>query len=1286
MLHVISSMKKTIIFCFLLAFYHGISQVNGTFTLIWNPSSELKMADATRNVPNFQASNFNFDDFKNEIFFVAKIPLSSAIVENSLSISNVVYESIDVSELKELNPKNIPSKIQAVATNIEGRDDLYCGINLSPIIKEGSSYKKLISFTYSLSANGSLNRTSPQGVTTISNSVLATGDFYRFYVEKSGVYKLSKDFLRQIGLNTDGINPQNISIFGNGGRMIPLANSIFYPYDIAENAIQIIGEADGVFNEQDYILMYCEGTDNWSEENQTHTNLYENRSYYYVSSQNGTGKRIQPMANIPVSGTPITICDASQFHEKELTNVARLGRKWFGEGFNIKDEQDFEFALPNVDVSSPVRVTVAGVAASFAATKFEIKANAAVLGTLSFGALSTSSASVLGNENSAVFNVPASENIKISLKYDNAGVPGSKAFLDYIRLNYKQKLAGYGKQFRFQYDAGATMTGIGDFQISNATAISQVWDVTDIYNVENATNSNQSLFSVKVQLGEIRKYVALDNADFYTPLKESNTKVANQNLKGTIFKNAQNQFQDIDYLIITPNFLNNQAEKLANFHRNNSGMSVKVVNLDVIYQEFASGKQDIGAIRNFVKYVYDNASTTSKRVKYLCLFGDTSFDPKNILKTNSCVVPIYSDVTSVSLSNSFISDDFYGLMSNNEGVMTSSISSSLDIAVGRMLVNNTTQADQMVEKVIEYHDVRSYGRWRNNFVLISDDVDKESEFILQKGLDTLGDQIFAQKPFVNIRKIHSDSYVQETAAGGKRYPKARQDFINAFEQGALVFNYFGHGGEEGLAGERLWDNSDGLTLTNQYKYPLFVTITCEFTRFDNPFKLSGGEILYNNVKGGAISLVTTTRLIFIDTGLEINKAISKNLYGLDGLPLGSMAEALRKAKNSYSNNTLMVVFIGDPATMLALPKPKIVLTKVNDVPISQPTDVFKALSNMKITGEVRDETGNALLSNYTGDLAVNIFDKPINRKTLGNDGVSIGGQLQIMDFVTLGETIFRGNASINNGLFEFNFVVPRDIRIPIGNGRISFYAKKTNQLFDHTGFDIGIQIGGVNLNAPADNIAPTARLFMNDETFISGGITNESPFLLAFLEDENGINTASGIGHDIIGILDGDETKPYILNDYYETEPNNYKKGKLRFPFRNLAVGLHTIKLKAWDVYNNPISVEIQFLVVSNQDITLTNVLNYPNPFVDYTQFWFTHNKPFEPLQVQVQVFTITGKVVWTKNEIITTEGFLSRNITWDGKDDFGDRIGKGVYVYKLTVQSILSNQKSEKFEKLVIL
>jgi hypothetical protein len=233
---------------------------------------------------------------------------------------------------------------------------------------------------------------------------------------------------------------------------------------------------------------------------------------------------------------------------------------------------------------------------------------------------------------------------------------------------------------------------------------------------------------------------------------------------------------------------------------------------------------------------------------------------------------------------------------------------------------------------------------------------------------------------------------------------------------------------------------------------------------------------------------------------------------------------------------------------------------------------------------------------------------------------------------------------------------------------------------------LDIKVGGLNENAPEDNIGPLIQLFMNEESFVSGGITNDSPVLIAKLSDENGINTASGIGHDLIAILDGDESNPYVLNEYYQAEVDDYSKGVTSYRLRDLEEGLHTITFKAWDVYNNSSTADIQFIVAGDNSLKITRVLNYPNPFVNYTEFWFNHNRPFEPLEVQVQVFTITGKVVWTKNQIINTDGFLSRDVVWNGLDDFGDKIGKGVYIYKITVKSTLTNQRVEKFEKLVIL
>ena len=1280
-------MMKKIVFLLLFVSFYTNAQVSGSFVLDWKESFSYSIGETIYRIPQFNSENYYFNEVEKSIEFRLNVPTTAVINESSLRVFNVVYENVN--QLGDLSPLYISSSISAVAKNVAARDDLFAQITLKPIIKGTSGFQRLKSFDYSLELGSSNKLAARGGFNEIANSVLATGDWYRFYVEKSGVYKISKSFLEQLGLNMNNINPRSIKIYGNGGRMIPLSNAIDYPSDLAENAIQIIGEEDGSFDSSDYILFYAEGVDNWSAENYTHLNLYDTKSYYYVTAQGGFGKRMEVMPEISSTATSITDYDFSAFYEKDLINIVRLGRRWFGDDFNFNNEQTFDFNIPNINVTSPLQIQVVAAASSLNSSILNVKVNGVDSGSLNFIGIGANSDAGY-DENSTLISAPAQANVAVKLSFNNNGVPSAKGYLDFITLKGKANLTGYGKQYRFQYNAASNSVGFGNYQFSTASSISQVWDITDIYNVTKVINENQTSFSFKAALGEVRKYIVVDAQDYFAPKRDSNTKVVNQNLKGTIFKNSQGQFQDIDYLIITSKFLNTAAEKLAAFHRSNSGMNVKVVHLENIYTEFCSGKQDIGAIRNFVKYVYSNASSSAKKVKYLNLFGAASFDFKNRIPNNTNVVPIFQALQSKSAGpSSFCSDDFFGLMDLNEGA--NSNGSGLDIAVGRMIVSNAKEADQMVNKVLEYHDLKSYGSWRNNLIFIGDDpsAEKDGDKQLQYFQNKLADEIGTKKSFLNINKILLDSYIQEVSGGGARYPKARTDIFDSFEKGALVFNYLGHGGEDGLADERIWEKEDGENLKNQYKYPLFITITCDFSRFDNPYKQTGGEITYLNPQGGAISMITTVRAIGQGDAQVFNPVLAKYLFAYDGSPYVSIAEALRLAKNQMNSN--VVVYIGDPALFLAIAKPKVILTKVNDMPITGVFDDFKSLGVMKVAGQVVDENDNPL-TNYNGALAVTIFDKNILKNTLRNDFTdayisdSPFVTAPTMPFVSLGETIFRGNANVTNGNFEFNFVVPRDIRVPLGPGRMSFYAKKTNEFLDQTGINTAIKVGGINENAVADTTPPTVKLYMNDESFVSGGITNESPILLAILEDENGMNTASGIGHDMIAILDGDESNPFLVTDYYETDLDNYKKGRLKFPFRNLEKGLHTLTFKAWDVYNNPISAEIQFVVVGDETLTLTNVLNYPNPFVSYTQFWFTHNRPFEPLEVQVQVMTVTGKVVWTKNQLVNTDGFLSREITWDGRDDFGDKIGKGVYVYKLTVKSTLTNKKTEKFEKLVIL
>lgn len=1281
-------MKKILPFIILISSLKVIAQERFSVVLNWTKDNSYQIENYAIKLPSFQPSNFYYEDASRSIFYNETRKVQGEFNENSLQITAIVYETLSKNDLGDLNISKIPSTINATLKNGRAREVDYGFFSFSPIILDNGIYKRVKSLTYSFSyENNKTNQTfSSQDFVGIRNSVLSTGDWFRFYVEKTGVYRISKSFLNQLGLNTN-VDPRKIKIYGNGGRMLPLLNQTEYPVDLKENPILFIGENDGVFNNEDYILFYAEGVDNWNTESETNLNLYDNKSYYYVTASGSDGARIQNMQQ-PEGNATVTITNFNdqQFYEKDLVNIGRLGRVWFGEDFSLQNSQTFDFKFPNIDTTIPIQVAINLASQAFTQTSMAVTVNGQNNQTANFPPLNATS-SVLYNASNLNFSATANENIAVKVAYNNNGVPNSRGYLNYINISATRNLIGFGKQFRFQNNAVASQIGIGEYQLTNASNILQVWEVTDRFLVTKTENGGQSNFSFKANLGELRKYIAIDPSDFYTPLRDNQAKVTNQNLLGTIFNSDSGQFQDIDYLIITPASLFSEAERLANFHRNNSQLNVKTVTLESIYPEFSSGKQDISAIRNLIRYIYYNASDVSKRIKYVNLFGDTSFDYKNRIPDNTNIVPIFQTLISNNLLSSNMSDDFYAMMDDNEGLMLSS-ANKMDIAVGRMLVTDLNQAREMVDKVLDYHDIKSFGRWRNNFTLISDDVDESWEGVIQQELDNLGNSITQEKPSVNVIKIHTDSYIQEASAGGQRYPKAKSDILDAFDYGSLVFNYFGHGNEDVLADERIFEKNDAQNLTNRYKYPLFVTVTCEFTRFDNPFRPTAGEYTYWNPQGGAISLVTTTRRIGVTTGQDINNFLASYLYGFNSDLEISIAEALRLSKNDYGPQTLIVFYVGDPALKLAIPKPSVVLTKINNVDAAASNFVFNALSPVTLSGEIRDVDGNTLLTNYNGDVAIQIFDKNSNQTTLANDNTPDGNnQLIKMNFTTLGETIFRGNASVTNGKFEFSFVVPRDISIPIGSGRISFYAKTQQpSLINQAGYNTDIQIGGINENAPVDNVGPTARLYMNDETFISGGITNESPIFLAFLEDENGINTASGIGHDIVAILDGDESNPYILNDYYETELDDFTKGKVRFPFRNLAKGLHTITFRAFDVYNNPIIADIQFIVTGDETVTLTNVLNYPNPLVNYTQFWFTHNRPFEPLDVQVQIMTVTGKIVKTINQVVSTEGFLSRDISWDGKDDFGDKIGKGVYIYKLTVKSNLTNKKTEKIEKLVIL
>ncbi len=1264
---------KCLFFIFILSFIEVYSQhsIRKKVVLSWELNQVINTS---------RGNKLNIPFIKNQFLDKNLIPTYSdswSIPDNmiveSYEIKNVSYETLSNGQSREFQNKNLSKELRSSLKKAISVGNSEIVLQMTPIIKDGAVFKKVTSFDieYKLKKE-SISRKFQS--TKAFNSVLSTGEWYKFSIDTTGVFRLDRSFLQSMGINTSSIDPRNIKIYGNGGKMLPFLNSDFRNSDLQENTIEVVGGEDGSFDANDYILFYGIGPDNWEVDllptNTRHQkNIFSDQSYYFITTSGSAGKRIEN--TIPIdenSSQSITTYDDYTFYEKDERSLFAVGQQWFGENLSIENTQTFTIPFSNMLSSSNINIRVRGVVESSSISQMSIKANGQSIFTLNFPAVLSGSLTHAFARESIGSISSNGDDVQVEITFNNNGNPSANAYLDYIEVIGKKQLIAGEEQFGFRNLDLETATGTIQYEIQNASSISQVWDVTDFLNPIRVTNqSTGSAFEFKANTGIVNEYIVLNDTDYYVPKTIPESRVENQNLHA---------LQDVDYIIVTKDFLLNEVEKLAEYHRER-GLTVEVIDIDKIYNEFSSGSPDLTAIRDFTKFLYDTASSSEKRIKYLCLFGDASYDYKDRIVGNNNIVPAFLAYESFNLATSYVTDDYYGMMNSNEGLLT--FTDKQDVATGRIPVSDVLQASDAINKIINYNSPDSFGDWRNLVTLVADDLDIASEFVLQSTMEKIADSIKERKPILNVKKIFSDAYQQSTTAGGQRYPDVNTDLSNSVESGTLLVNYFGHGGEDGWAGERILGIPEVQSWSNFNSQPLIITITCEFSKFDNPLRLSGGEYLIWNKEGGTIALITTTREIFTNVGRVINERLMKVLLNFESEEL-TIAESLMSVKNQITaSQRLFIYYLGDPAMKLAVPKPNIKLTRMNDIDITQSIDTIKALSRVSFDGIVTDAS-DMVLNDFNGELSVTVYDKPINKSTLDNDNHNM-----IMEFDALESKIFRGRAAVENGNFKFDFIAPRDLRIAYGQGKLSFYAD--NNSIDKAGYSLDVTIGGINENAPEDTTGPQIQLFMNDESFVDGGNTNASPLFIALLEDESGINTSiTAVDHDIIAILDGDQSNPIVLNDYYQTELNDFTKGKVKFPFRNLEPGLHTIELCAWDTYNNSSCATLTFIVVSDNELVLENVLNYPNPFVNYTEFWFNHNKPNENLDVQIQIFTVSGKLVKTINQSVQSNGNLSRSITWDGLDDYGDRIGKGVYIYKLNVKSPLSNLQAEKYEKLVIL
>ncbi|MBT5289007.1 MAG: type IX secretion system sortase PorU, partial [Flavobacterium sp.] len=695
----------------------------------------------------------------------------------------------------------------------------------------------------------------------VNNSVLANGNWFKFSVDTTGVFKIDKTLLQQIGLSTNNLNPKKIHIYGNGGNLLPEFNGDVRYDDLQENAIYIEGEDDNSFDANDFILFYAKGPHSWKVDINTNNvshkqNVYSDKAYYFITVNDNNGKRIQSAPSVTGSTvTQLTSFNDYIFYEKETTNLFAAGRRWLGEEFSVENQQTFQIPFPNAILNEPLEIKVSAVAVSGLTSSMQVNVNSQELFNLNFGAISSGLTLASDRTNSkSITN--SSTVIDVSLNYNNGGNPSARAYLDFIEVSGKKQLIAGGFQFSFRSFEAANTSGIVEYQIQNSQNIFQIWEVSDPTNVSNIANesssSSSTIFSFKANGGDLKEYIVVHQNDFYIPEAVSNARVENQNLHA---------LKDINYLLITSNEFVEQAQRIANYHIENSGLTAKVVILDEIYNEFSSGSKDITGIRDFIKHIYETNSTDDAKLKYVCFFGDASYDYKDRILANNNIVPVYLSDESYNLASSFVTDDFFGMLEDSEGTMSSS--HSIDVATGRIPVSTQQQATDVVDKILRDYNLDSFGDWRNTVTLLADDIDANSDISIQPGVEIIADDIKVNKPVFNINKIYADAYVQQNSSGGERYPTVKAAITTAIETGTLVFDYFGHGGEDGFAQERFLDIPQVKGFDNENTLPLFITVTCEFSRFDNPTRTSAGEFVFWNTTGGAASMITTTRDVYI---------------------------------------------------------------------------------------------------------------------------------------------------------------------------------------------------------------------------------------------------------------------------------------------------------------------------------------------------------------------------------------------------------------------------------------
>lgn len=1091
-------------------------------------------------------------------------------------------------------------------------------------------------------------------------SVLSSGSWFKVGITENGIYKIDRNTLQALGVPVSTINPNKLKLYGNGVQgSLPQLNSVERPQDLLENPIHISGASDGSFDTQDFILFYGVGPnkEQWSSAGFDYKkNIYSDTSYYFLKIDGLDGKRISSKESLP--DPSILTISSFQDHityEVDVRNLISSGRGWYGEAISNGQFSNFTHVLNGIVSDIELDINVVGQATEN--STFNISANATSIGSIEIGKINAGSIDPYGikaRQGRNLFTIQSTDELDLSIGY-NAQISNGRGFIDFYTLTFERALELSNNETIFR--SLEAIGNVAQYEIGNTSESSVIWNITNPSNIQSQSFSiinSKAVF--KSQSLELEEFVVFIGSEFPTPFVFG--KVANQNLRNDT---------NLDGIIVTaPDFLD-QANQLAQFHRDHDGLNVKVATTREVYNEFSAGRQDVSAIRDYARYIYN----TGGRLKYLTLFGDCSYDYKNRVADNTNFVPTYESRDSFHPIYSHSSDDYFGFFEANEGEWIETLSGdhTMEIGVGRLPVKTVAEAQTIVDKIIYYcTSPATLGKWRNEITYLADDGDGNIHARHVEDLSELIDTTYAQ---YNIKKLLLDAFDQVEGASKDSSPATALALKTQIKNGTFTVNFIGHGNE------KLWTEEEVLTietiekLTNKNKLPIFVTATCEFGRYDDPSQFSGSERLLLSGKGGGIALLTTSRPVFANTNFSLNEAFHQHMYEKKDGKYQRLGDIIRETKNNGLAGPVNRNFtlLGDPMMMPAFPEMDIVLNELQNE-----LDTLSALEKVTFTGEIK--LNSNLQSSFNGKMVVALYDVEQEFKTKGQESSPYTYSLR-------SNAIFRGEVTVENGAFQFAFVVPKNISYQYKKGKMSLYAWDVENNIDASGSTREFLLGGTSDNVIADNAGPMVNMYLNDASFSSGNTVGQSSILIAEIEDENGITTSSnGV---VKGITLSLNESTFNLNEFYTSDIDSYQKGTIIYPIQDLEPGSYLGTLKVWDTSNNSSETSIRFNVSSKPEIFLFNEKTYPNPPMNAsTNFAFEHDREEEDLAVTLIVYNSQGAVVF--NESMTFENSSRRiEIPWETKTSGGQPLERGVYFYRLIIQSELDGAMKEISQKLVI-